>query len=57
MTRALVDKLVMCPGVRVASRAELDLDDGGDLTALRKQARADVVIQGALSKRASAPSP
>lgn len=51
MTTALIDRLVLCPGVRVASRVALRMPKGQDLRDVGRRARADVVVEAALRKR------
>ncbi|MBI5533246.1 MAG: protein kinase [Deltaproteobacteria bacterium] len=51
LTDELTDRLVVCPGVRVASRLALSLEEGGDPRAIGRRAGVDVVIDCTVHKR------
>jgi serine/threonine-protein kinase len=50
LTMAIVDKLVVCPSVRVARRFALQAETD-DVQLMGKQAGVDVVVEGTLTKR------
>lgn len=51
MTLAMIDRLATCPGIRVASRRALRLDDGSDALRVGRQANVDVVVEATVHKR------
>lgn len=53
LTMAIVDKLVVCPSVRVARRFALESQDTNDPQLAGQQAGVEVVVEGSLSKRGS----
>ncbi|HQF25851.1 MAG TPA: protein kinase [Polyangiaceae bacterium] len=53
LSMAIVDRLVVCPTVRVAKRFALRGPDNADVQFIGRQAGVDVVVEGTLSKRAS----
>jgi len=50
MTASLIDQLLVCPGVRVASRFALQDKTGGDLRLIGQQAGVEVVVDGTVIK-------
>lgn len=53
LTMAIVDKLVVCPTVRVAKRFALQAREGDSAQLVGQQAGVDVVVEGTLTKRAT----
>ena len=53
LTAALIDKLVVCPTVRVAKRFALEAAGIDDVGLMGRQAGVDVVVEGTLSKRST----
>ncbi|MFW5740383.1 MAG: protein kinase domain-containing protein, partial [Myxococcota bacterium] len=53
LTMAIVDKLVVCPSVRVAKRFALQIQEGDSIQLVGQQAGVEVVVEGTLSKRAT----
>jgi serine/threonine-protein kinase len=53
LTVAIVEKLVICPSVRVAKRFALQGTESEDAQLIGRQAGVEVVVEGTLSKRAS----
>jgi eukaryotic-like serine/threonine-protein kinase len=53
LTEDLIDKMIRCPGLRVASRFSLRLEDGGDVLEMGRRAGVDAVIECSLQKRAN----
>lgn len=53
MTTSLIDQLLACPGVRVASRFALQDKVGGDLRLIGQQAGVEVVVEGSVAKAPS----
>jgi len=51
MTLAMIDRLATCPGVRVGSRGDLRLDEGGDAIQAGRRAGVDVVVEATVHKR------
>ncbi len=53
MTASLIDQLLVCPGVRVASRFALHDKVDGDLRLIGQQAGVEVVVEGTVAKLSS----
>ena len=51
LTMAIVDKLVVCPTVRVAKRFAMQAREGDSAQLVGQQAGVDVVVEGTLTKR------
>ncbi len=53
MTGAVTDRLALCPGVRIASVASLQLQPGEDPLRVGRRAGVDVVVESTLQRRAN----
>ena len=53
LTMAIIDKLVVCPSVRVAKRFALQLEEPQDAQLVGQQAGVEVVVEGTLTKRST----
>ncbi len=53
LTMAIIDKLVVCPSVRVAKRFALQLEESQNAQLVGQQAGVEVVVEGTLTKRST----
>ncbi len=53
LTEELTERLIVCPGVRVASRLALRLEEPGDLLEIGRRAGVDVMVEGSMFRQPS----